>query len=130
MQKIPMQKKKSSGITVADVLLITLTVSLSVYYFFYPPVISEGNFLNVYIRSSVKKSALSLNKNQTIKVEGTPGYCIFEISEKKIRVIESTCPDKLCIKQGWIAKGGQSIICLPSKIIAEIKGSDVDVSIR
>lgn len=125
-----MQKKKSSGITVSDVFLIILTVTLSVYYFFYPPIKSEGNFLKAYIRSPITNLSLSLNKDKIIKVEGTPGYCIFEIKEKKIRAVESTCPDKLCIKQGWVASGGQNIICLPSKIIAEIKGSDVDVSIR
>lgn len=35
-------------------------------------------------------------------------------------MISATCPDHLCIKQGAINKKGQSIICLPHKLIVEV----------
>ncbi|SDB16840.1 hypothetical protein SAMN02910263_00782 [Butyrivibrio sp. INlla16] len=39
-------------------------------------------------------------------------------------VNEADCPDKLCIKQGKISKIGESIICLPHRVVVTIKGSE------
>lgn len=39
-------------------------------------------------------------------------------------MISATCPDHLCIKQGAINKKGQSIICLPHKLIVEVVSGD------
>ena len=35
---------------------------------------------------------------------------------------EADCPDKLCMNQGRISKAGQTIICLPNRIMVTIKG--------
>lgn len=39
------------------------------------------------------------------------------------------CPDHLCVKQKAISKGGESIICLPNKVVVTVKSdmkSDID----
>ena len=36
-------------------------------------------------------------------------------------MIQATCPDHLCIKQGTIDKKGSTIVCLPHHLIIEIK---------
>ena len=38
----------------------------------------------------------------------------------------ANCNDALCVKQGNISKVGQTIICLPHKLIIEIKGDELD----
>jgi hypothetical protein len=40
-----------------------------------------------------------------------------EISKGKVRVIESTCPDKLCVKSGWLESANSAIVCVPNKIV-------------
>ncbi|MCI4625018.1 MAG: NusG domain II-containing protein [Candidatus Magnetoovum sp. WYHC-5] len=47
-----------------------------------------------------------------------------EIKDDKVRVLWSDCPNKLCMKQGWITKG--AIICLPKRIVIKITGSATD----
>ena len=37
-------------------------------------------------------------------------------------MIEADCHDSLCIYQGKISKVGQSLVCLPNKVMVEIKG--------
>ena len=45
-----------------------------------------------------------------------------EVAPGKIRVSQADCPDQVCVKQGFIADGTVPIVCLPHKLIIEIKG--------
>lgn len=70
--------------------------------------------------------------HETIRVEGVDGYDIIEIRDNKVRIIEADCPDKLCIKQGWIAWAPQQIVCLPNRLVVKIvneQTKDVDAVI-
>lgn len=51
-------------------------------------------------------------------------YNIVSIAKDGVRVIEASCSDKLCIKQGRIDNPGQSIVCLPNKLVIKILGDD------
>jgi hypothetical protein len=42
-----------------------------------------------------------------------------------VRIIESTCPDKICVRTGWISRPGQSIVCLPNRVVVRIEGSGI-----
>ena len=47
-------------------------------------------------------------------------------SEKMaIRVEESDCPTQDCVHTGMISRGGQSIVCLPARIIIQLEGGSV-----
>jgi hypothetical protein len=39
-----------------------------------------------------------------------------EFHGNRVRVVESTCPLKLCVKTGWVGPGG-TIICVPNEVI-------------
>jgi hypothetical protein len=52
-------------------------------------------------------------------------------------VEEASCPDGLCKSMGRISMSGQSIICLPNKVVIEIldksretPSSEIDVIVR
>jgi hypothetical protein len=63
-----------------------------------------------------------LNADRSVKVEGPHGHLTVEIKDKKVRVIEASCPNRLCENQGWISRGG--IVCLPSRISVVVGGSE------
>ena len=51
-----------------------------------------------------------------------------------LRVSSSDCPTQDCVHTGAISRGGQSIICLPARIVVRLEGSssgdsDVDLTI-
>ncbi|WP_026490633.1 NusG domain II-containing protein [Butyrivibrio sp. XPD2002] len=55
----------------------------------------------------------------------------YEGGENKVIVKDGTCyvsyadcPDKLCVKQGKIIKEGESVICLPHRVVVTIMGAD------
>jgi len=45
-----------------------------------------------------------------------------EVAPGKIRVSHADCPDQVCVKQGFIEDGTVPIVCLPHKLIIEIRG--------
>ena len=60
---------------------------------------------------------------KTIPIETQFGYNLIEIGDGDVRVIEASCPDKLDVKQGYISMPGEVIVCLPNRLVIEIKGS-------
>ena len=65
---------------------------------------------------------LPLDKDRIVSVEGPRGRTIVEIKNHRVRIADSPCPNKLCIKQGWIDSGG--LVCLPNKVVVTIGGHE------
>lgn len=51
-------------------------------------------------------------------------YNIIEIDGTRVRISEANCGDQICVRQGWISKAGQSVVCLPHRLVIEIQASD------
>lgn len=80
---------------------------------------------------------LPLDVDTEYIVEGSGGGRNTLIVEGgSVRVSEADCPDGLCVHMGKINRSGQSIICLPHKVVIEIpagedtKDTDVDVYVK
>lgn len=63
---------------------------------------------------------LSTETDGVFRFEGIDAE--FEVKDGKIRLINASCPDKLCEKTGFIGSPGQSIICVPNKITVSVGG--------
>lgn len=63
----------------------------------------------------------SLEKNTNVQI-GNTNY--LTIKNGKATMIEASCPDQLCVQQKSISKDGESIICLPNKVIATVIGGE------
>lgn len=61
---------------------------------------------------------------KTIPIETEFGYNVIEIGDGEVRVIEADCPDKIDVLQGAISRPGEIIVCLPNRLVIEIKGSE------
>ncbi len=60
-----------------------------------------------------------LKKREVIKVPGQ--YNEFIVADqKKICFMSADCPDRLCVKAGWISKPGEIAVCLPNRTILKI----------
>lgn len=38
-----------------------------------------------------------------------------------VSITEASCPDKVCVRQGTVKDSGQTLVCLPNKVIVTIK---------
>ena len=60
-----------------------------------------------------------LSEDQVIKINETN---VCQISNGEVNMTEADCPDKLCMHQGPAREQGQTIVCLPNKVVLEITG--------
>ena len=86
----------------------------------------KEKYISVQVNGEeIKKFIFDSNLiGKTIPVETQYGYNLIEIGKEKVRVIEADCPDQLDVKQGYISKVGEVIVCLPNRLVIEIKGVD------
>lgn len=87
--------------------------------------IESGKQIEIFVDGNLK-FIYSLNDDRTITIEGNIGISTIEIKDGRIRMVYSPCPDKLCMKQGFIKGKGESIICVPNRIVIRIKGDNYD----
>ena len=40
----------------------------------------------------------------------------------EVRVEDADCPDKICERRGAIARSGESIVCLPNRVVVKVTG--------
>ncbi|GBC76075.1 hypothetical protein HRbin07_00271 [bacterium HR07] len=66
---------------------------------------------------------LSLAHDQEVTVTGPAGETVIQIQGGRIRVLRSPGPQQICVRQGWIHKPGEALICLPNHVTIEIPGS-------
>lgn len=59
---------------------------------------------------------------QMVQIAGRLGPATVEVEGGKIRMLEATCPEQICVKQSWIQSPGSTIVCLPGEIIIHIDG--------
>ena len=71
--------------------------------------------------SGVLEGTYSLKEEQNIAINDTN---VFEIKDEEVKMISATCPDQHCVHQKAISKNGESIICLPNKVVVEIKSNE------
>lgn len=73
---------------------------------------------------------LSENREVIVDQDGKSQNKVI-IKDGQVQIIEASCHNQICVKQGAISMPGQTIICLPNKVVVEIlsnsEGGDIDV---
>ena len=59
-----------------------------------------------------------LAEPQVLEIGGTA----VEVSRRGARFLESDCPDRLCVKAGFLSRAGESAVCLPNRVSVRITG--------
>lgn len=54
------------------------------------------------------------------------GYNIVKISADGVEIMDADCPDRLCVYSPSIKNPGQSIVCIPHKLIVRIIGQGTE----
>lgn len=106
-----------------DILLaLAVFVVAGILYIVFALGRATGTIVTITVNGNHQHTYL-LSENMTTEIQGyNGGKCIVEIKEGQIAVREATCPDHSCVQQGWIGKNGETIACLPNRILIVVEG--------
>jgi hypothetical protein len=122
-------KPKGGDFVILAVILIVAIANLGMFMHR-----GDGDTVAMIIKDGRIIKEIKLNELKdplVIKNEGIYNSVI--VAENgRIRFEESDCPDKVCVKTGWISRPGQTSVCLPAGIIIKIVGEsgDTDIILR
>lgn len=110
-----------------DILVVILLLFLSIGMAFFVQKFKSnenGNYLKVELNGK-EYGTYPLNKDKTFKIKiDKDEYNVVEIKNGKVKMREANCRDLLCTHMPSIEKVGETIVCLPHRLILEIISSD------
>lgn len=123
-------KKKKRDIIFIGVLLVVALIAFFVVDKF---IKKDGNKVVIKVDGEIVK-IVNLTDTNNIIVNGYDGGTNNVVIENgTVYMTEADCPDKICVNTGKISKIGETIVCLPHRVVVEIQGevsqSDSDDSI-
>ncbi len=66
-----------------------------------------------------------IDEDAQIEIKSQSGENLLVIKDKTADVISASCPDGICVHHRPIQNGGESIICLPNKVVVEVRTNGV-----
>lgn len=64
-----------------------------------------------------------LDEDREVLLSGIGGTNLLQIEDGKASVTEADCPDKICVRSAAISRRGQTIVCLPHRLVVEVLGT-------
>lgn len=111
-----------------DVILIAALLIIAVVAFVLVSLMTSNKGTEVVVKVDGKQlHALSLKKDTRLEIICDAGKNTLIIENECVYVTDSDCPDRLCENMGPISKPGQTIVCLPHKLVIEIKGEQTQL---
>ena len=112
--------KKRDIILIVSLLVVGI-IALVIWHFIYSvdgkyvTIEQRDNLIGIYPLNVDKEIEIEHRGEVVNKIVIEDGYCHME---------EAECPDHLCIKQGKVNKSGQTIVCLPDRVVVTVVDSD------
>lgn len=83
----------------------------------------NGYYLVTYIEDTASVEHFEY-KPELKLAEGT-SYNLLSVSDGKVVVESADCKDQICVRHKSVSSKGESIICLPHRLVVEIVGDDI-----
>lgn len=74
------------------------------------------DFFRIKLKSKVV-SEISADSDTLLIIDAPLGPVKIMVQSGSARVVESSCPHKICVHSGWINKPGQAVACVPNGLI-------------
>ncbi len=112
------RKFKNDVIFILSLVVLTVAIGLFVYLSG-----EEGDTVSVYIDGELYESyPLSVNVSvDIITGEDESGLNTLVIKDGKVYVEYASCPDGICAAHKPISREGESIVCLPNRVVVSVK---------
>lgn len=112
--------KKGDYIVISLLLTIFIVLSVKINSSY---IDTDDKYVSVQVNGEEIKQITISEELKTYPIRTSFGLNVLQIKNKKVKIIEASCPDKIDVKFGEIDKVGQSIICMPNRLIIQIKSN-------
>lgn len=116
-----MKARKSDFIFIIILFLFGVFLSIVIYL----PRTASGNYVEVRVDGKVLFT-YSLSTDRTENIRTANGTNTFYIKEGTVYMKEADCHDKVCVNMHGISKAGETIVCLPHKLVLEVINRNED----
>ncbi|MDO4167764.1 MAG: NusG domain II-containing protein [Eubacteriales bacterium] len=114
--------KKQDYILIGVLLFVGIALLAGYRIFYHTP----GDQVEITIDGETYKT-LPLDKDTTIEIPAEDGGSnTLTIQDGYADMTQANCPDKLCIKQKKISHAGETLVCLPHKVVVKVLSADPD----
>ena len=117
-------RKTRNDIILAVVLLVIAAAS----FLWWRSYRDEGAYVAVNI-NGVQTAVYPLSEDREVLIttgENNENSNLMVIEKGEVRVTEADCPDSICVKTRSASYVGESIVCLPHKLVIEIIGEKAE----
>ena len=108
--------RKADFIVIFSILLLALLISSSMLFFNLGQ--KSDSILILHDQQLLMELKLT-SKPQVFNFSGTYGKMQVTYAKSGVSVTSSTCPDQICVLHNAIHKDGESIICIPNKVVVK-----------
>lgn len=117
-----MDKKKLGDIILTAVCLFVALIAILLLHF-----CSAQGAVAVITADGERVGEYSLSKDVTVPITSENGTNTLVIKDGKAYVTDASCPDRLCEKMHAVSRSGESIVCLPNKVVVTVEGGEEGV---
>ena len=105
-----------------DLLFITaILLAAGLAFLFFRPQPSESLSRAEISVDGKTAMELDLSEDQVLTVDGAGGgYNRIQVRDGAVSVLEASCPDKVCVHTGTVRYPGETIVCLPNRMIVTV----------
>ncbi|MBN2415757.1 NusG domain II-containing protein [bacterium] len=113
----PKTMRKAGDLVLIGVIAVFALCALARSRFF----AAEGTWVSVQVDGTVLQP-VPLSASDTLLIAGPLGVTRVIIDGGSVWVDEAPCPGKICKAAGKISRAGQSIVCVPNRIVITVTG--------
>lgn len=107
-----------------DIALIAALFVLAIASWIVLSAVKTGGEYAVVTVDGEEICRMTLDTDETIEVGENGTYNTITVQDGQVFVSGASCPDKLCMAQGHKSHGGETIVCLPNKLVVSVVGGN------
>lgn len=110
------RKATKQDVIMILLLLIVSIIGILILYCNKEP----GKYVDIMVDGKTV-TTLPLEDDTEYALKQKLGNNVIRITDGRVAVVSADCPDKICVNHSPIKNVGETIICLPHKVVVEIK---------
>ena len=115
-----MKPEKEKMISAGDIVLLATVILLCVVVTVLLVTSREGGLAVEIVSDGEVVKTMELKNDAEYEVVTDRGTNLVVIEDGQVTVKEADCPDKVCVNHKPVSMTGETIICLPHKLVIEI----------